>query len=110
MIMRQMQTQTRMHSSRMCTACLLTVTQHALLGGTCPGVYLLGLYLTGGCTCLRDVPSRGCTCLGSVPAWEGYLLGGTCQGVPAQGGVSALQVYLPRGYLLRYPPSEQNDR
>ena len=52
---------TRMHSSRMRTACLLTVSQHALLG----------MYLPGG------VPAQGGgTCLGGVPAW----------GVPAKGG------------------------
>ena len=72
-----------MHSSRMRTARLLTVFQHALLGGgylpgggrcTCLGVYLLG--------------EEGCTCLGGVPA----------QGdVPVQGDVPAQGVYLPRG-------------
>ena len=52
---------TRMHSSRMRTARLLTVSQHALLG----------VYLPGG------VPAQGGgTCLGGVPAWA----------VPAQGG------------------------
>ena len=48
-----------MHSSRMRTARLLTVSQHALLGG---------------------VPARGVYLTGGVPAQGGYLLGG----VPAQ--------------------------
>ena len=48
-----------MHSSRMCTTRLLTVSQHALPGG--------------------------CTCQGGVPAWGVYLPGGVpAQGVPAQ--------------------------
>ena len=59
-----------MHSSRMRTARLLTVSQHALPGG---------VYLVGG------VPSQG-----SVPAWEGVhahrgctcLGGGTWPGTP----------------------------
>ena len=47
--------ETRIHSSRMRTACLLTVSQHALLGGvTCPGVYLLG-----GVPAQGGVPARG---------------------------------------------------
>ena len=51
----------RMHSSRMHTACLLTVSQHALLGGcTCLG----GVPAQGG-----GVPAWGCSCLGGVPAW-----------------------------------------
>ena len=51
---------TCMHSSRMRTARLLTVSQHALCrwgvypsihwaGGVCPGGYLSGGYLPGGC-------------------------------------------------------------
>ena len=59
-----------MHSSRMRTARLLTVFQHALLGGcTCRGMYLpRGVYLPRG-----GVPARG------------YLLGGVpTGGVPAQ--------------------------
>ena len=64
----------------------------------CQGVYLLGVYLSGGCTC-RGVPAQG-----GVSAKGVYLLGG----VPAQGGVPArgclLRVYLlgvpARGYLL----------
>ena len=61
-----------MHSSRMCTARLLTVSQHALLGGVpARGCTCLGVYLPGGCTC------TGYTCLGV------YLP----TGVPTQGGV-----------------------
>ena len=69
-----------MHSSRMRTARLLTISQHALLGGvpaqegTSPG----GVPAWGG------VPARGCTCLGGVPA----------RGVPAEGGVPG-QVFPP---------------
>ena len=74
---------TRMHSSRMRTARLLTVSQYALSGGRCP-------CLGGVCTC-RGCTCRGCTCPGGVPTWGcscpgGYLPGGrTCPGgVPAQ--------------------------
>ena len=45
---------TRMHSSRMCTACLLTVSQHALPGGVPDGEYLHGGW--GGCTCPGTPP------------------------------------------------------
>ena len=66
------QTITRMHSSRMCTARLLTVSQHALpgvpvRGCTCPGVPAWGMYMPGGCTCLGDVPVGGVPA-GGVPA------------------------------------------
>ena len=55
----KIQHNTRMHSNRMRTARLLTVSQHALLGRgvpawgcTCLGVYLPGaVYLSRGCTC-----------------------------------------------------------
>ena len=73
----------------MCTARLLTVSQHALSGDV----------LAQGCTCLRGVPAqggvpaRGCTCQGSTCQGV-YLLGVPAQGVPAQ--------------VL--PPCEQNDR
>ena len=50
---------TRMHSSRMRTARLLTVSQYALAGG---------------------VPARGCTCQGGVPAGGVPARGCTCQG------------------------------
>ena len=49
---------TRMHSNRMRTARLLTVTQHAL-----PGVLAAG------------VPAGGCTCQGGVPARMGTFPG-----------------------------------
>ena len=79
-----------MHSSRMRTTCLLTISQHAFGG----------------------VAARGCTCLGctarGVPAWGEYLSGGVYLpgGVPAQSvpaGVYLLRgcncpgVYLPAG-------------
>ena len=87
---------TRMHSSRMCTACLLTISQHALVRGIC-----LGVYLPGGVPAQGGVSAQGCTCPGAVPAQGVYLH----QGVYLSGGV-----YLPRGYLPRYSPScEQND-
>ena len=59
--------ETRIHSSRMRTAHLLTISQHALLGGTCPGVYLPGVYLPGWCTCLGGVPARGVYLSRGVP-------------------------------------------
>ena len=74
------------------TARLLTISQYALPGITClgvylwgdtcqgvhlPGVYLPGVYLPGG------VPARV-----GMYLPMGYLPGGTCPwGVPAQGGV-----------------------
>ena len=83
-------TETRMHSSGMRTARLLTVSQHALWQG---GVPARGVYLPGGCTYLgvylpRWYLPRGCTCLGVVPAQWGVPAWGsvfTCPGgVPAQ--------------------------
>ena len=65
-----------MHSSRMRTAHLLTVCQHAFLGG--------GGTCSGGCTYQGEVPAQR----GEVPAWRG---------VPAQWGVPGLGVYLPGG-------------
>ena len=89
---------TRMHSSRMLTARLLTVSQHALLGGcTCQGVYLSrGVYLPGGVPAQRGVylgvPALGgCTCQGV------YLPGG----VPAGGRGTCQGVYLPKGVPAR---------
>ena len=65
---------TRMHSSRMRTAHLLTVSQHALPGG----VPVEGVYLPRG-----GVPARGCTHPGGVPARGLYLPRGcTCPGTP----------------------------
>ena len=91
---------TRLHSSGMRTARLLTVSQHALCRGGVPGC--------GGCTCLAG----GCTCPGGtcrgvyLPGWGVYLLGGVpAGGVPAQGvparrgctcwGCTCWGVYLP---------------
>ena len=62
---------TRMHSSRMRTARLLTMSQYALSGGGVPawegcvpagGVPAQGVYLP------RGVPAEGGTCPGGVPA------------------------------------------
>ena len=100
--------QTRMHSSRMRTACVLPVSpsMHCPPGGvparggfTCQGVSCQGgvppgrgrTCPWGGCTCegvylWGGVPVRGCTCEGVYLPW-----GCTCPGsVPAQGR------YLPR--------------
>ena len=67
----------RMHSSGMHTACLFTVPQHALWQG---------VYLPGGCTCLRGVPALGVYLPRVVPTWGVYLPREcTCLGgVPAQ--------------------------
>ena len=113
-----------MHSSRMRTAPLLTVSQHALLevylpggctcqgctclkactcqgGCTCLGVYLPGVYLPMGCTCPGEVYLPGGVPARGVPAQGVYLPGGcTCQGVYLPGGVPAWG-----GYLPRYSPS-----
>ena len=69
---------TRIHSSKMRTAHLLTVSQHALPGGV----------PAWGCTCLGGVPAGGCICHGEVTAQLG---------VPAQGVYLCRRVYLPRG-------------
>ena len=72
---------TRVHSSGMCTACLLTVSQHALCRG-CVSQHALGRGVCQRCTCQGGVPAQGgftcpggrctcpagCTCLGDVPA------------------------------------------
>ena len=101
---------TRMHSSRMRTACLLPVSRsmHCSGGGGCvPAPGGMGVPARGvpgpggvpgprGCTC-----PGACTCLGGVPGSWGwvYLLGG----VPAQG------VDLPGGVPAQVlPPCEQN--
>ena len=71
-----------MHSSRMRSAHLLTVSQHALIGG--------------------------CTFPGGVPAWGVPARGGETY---LSGGVSAQGVYLPWGCTCPgSPPCEQNDR
>ena len=111
---------TRMHSSGMHTAHLLTVSQHALCREVCiPACTGQGVYLpTGGCTCPRGVylptggvPARGCTCPGDCTCLGVYLPRGcTCSGVylpggctcPGRGtcsggGVPAWGVYLPGG-------------
>ena len=102
-----------MHSSRMHTAHLLTVSQHVLLGGLpARGMYLpggvppqggvpaqggapgqggvpardvptQGVYLPRGCTCQGVYLARGCTCKGGVPAQGCVLAQG---GVPSPGG------------------------
>ena len=85
-----------MHSSKMRTARLLTVSQHALLGGVpAPGggvltrsVYLPGVYLPGG-----YLPWWGCVPAQGVCTWPGG-------GVPAQEGTCP----------GTHPPCEQNDR
>ena len=71
-----------MHSSRMHTARLLTLSQYALWPG---GVYLP----EGWCTCLGVYLPGGCTCRGGVPAWGVTCPGGTCLGSVPAGGVLA---------------------
>ena len=95
------QCKTRLHSSGMRPACLLTISQHALLreGCTCPG----GLYLPRGCTCLGVYLPRGGVYLPGgrgVPAWgEGCVptRGCTCQGCTSPGGVPAQGCTCPGG-------------
>ena len=95
---------TRMHYSRMRTARLLTVSQHALgRGGVCQHVLERGMYPSmhwaGGCV----YPSMHWA--GGVSA----LPGGVCRGMSAQRGIC------PEGGLPgvcvcgRHPPCEQND-
>ena len=117
---------TRMHSSRMRTACLLPVSPSmhcyggCMPGGgvpargcTCSGVYLprwvyiqsswagtpqVGTPLGRGCTCLG-----GCTCPGGVYLPGGCTYpGGTYLGGSCPGGldVPARGLYLPRGVYL----------
>ena len=62
-----------MHSSRMCTVHLLTISQHALSRGEC-----LPRGCLPGCVCLGDICPEGC-----LPG--GCLLGGVCLGVSAWG-------------------------
>ena len=66
-----------MHSSGMCTACLLTISHHALWWR----VYLpWGLYLPMGCL-PRGVHAQG----GACPGGRGGCLGVDAKGVPAKG-------------------------
>ena len=90
---------TRMHSSRMCTGCLLTVCWSLLLGGVLSprGVYLAqggvlsprGVSGPRGCLVLGGVCSGGVWSLG-VSAPGGLLLGVSAPGGVCSGGVSAL--------------------
>ena len=60
--------QTRMHSRRMRTARLWTISQHALPGGVPAwGCTCLGVYLPGGVPAWGGVPARGGTCPGTPP-------------------------------------------
>ena len=78
---------TRLHSSRMHTACLLAVSQYALHRG-CVCVYLPGggVYLPGGVPTREGVPARGV-----------YLP----WGVNLPGACICWGVYLPRGVPTR---------
>ena len=105
----------------MCTACLLTISQHAL----CRGLVFVsqhalagvsekaGVYLPRGClprrvpawgVCMpRGVPAQGCTGRGcaqvGVPAWGCLPWGVPAQGVSAQGSVPPQEVYLSEGCI-----------
>ena len=86
---------TRMHSSRMRTACLLPVSpsMHCYGGCTCLG----GCTCTGGCTCPGVYLPKG-----GVPAHRGVYLHGEVYlpgGYTCSGGVPARGVYLPRGCI-----------
>ena len=83
---------TRMHSSRMRTACFLTISQDALAEGCLPGgVCSGGVSAQGGC-----LPRQGClpggVCSGGVSAQGGVCPGGVCPGG-----------CLPRGVCLDTP-------
>ena len=112
----------RMHSSRMCTACLLPISRsmhcsgwvYLVHRGSVPGlggvpglgectwsrgVYLVwgrGVYLVQGVYVVQGCTwSRGCTWSGAVPGPGVYLVRVcTCLG---EGGVPGLGVYLPGG-------------
>ena len=100
---------TRKHSSRMCTARLLTVSQHALPGGvlarecTCWGVYLpgsvsvQGVYLPGGVPAQGGAPARGCTCPGGGRT---CLWGCTCPGTPCEQNDRQVQKYCLPPYFV----------
>ena len=79
---------TRKHSSRMCTARLLTVSQHALPRG----VPAMGVYLPWGVYLLGRVPARECICPGGCTCQGVYLPRGVDLpgGVPVQGGCTCL--------------------
>ena len=55
----QMTIEIRMHSSGMCTARLLTISQHALCRGCLPRGCLLGVYAQGVGVCPGGVVPRG---------------------------------------------------
>ena len=119
---------TRLHSSRMHTARLLTVSpsmhcsEGCLLrrGGVCSGGCLLGGYLVWG---VSGPVGEGCLLWGASAlrgAWSGgclvpgvSALGDVCsQGVSALGGAWSRGVPGPRGvsqHALRQTPCEQND-
>ena len=92
---------TRMHSSRVGTARLLTVSQHAV------GVPAWGVYLPrGGCTCPGGVPAWERVYLpGDVPAWGFTCLGVYLPGVPIK-GVYLAGRYTCRGYLPGGVPAQ----
>ena len=94
-----------MHSSRMHTTCLLTESQHALLGGSVP---TQGVYLPGG-ICLVGVPARGYLPEGGC-TWPQWC---TCpgeRGVPAQGVHLSGGCTCPGGTCPGTSPHEQNGR
>ena len=86
----------RLHSSKMRTARLLAISQHALRRGLgMGGVYSWGgVYSQGECLLLGVSTPRGCLLPGEVSAPGGCLLPG---GVSAPGGVYSQGVSAPRG-------------
>ena len=96
-----------MHLSRMRTACLLPGSPSMHCSG---GVYLLGVYLPGECTCLGVcVPSQGGVPARGVYLPRGmYLPGGVPAngGVSARGGVPAQGMYLPGGSTWSTSPRQ----
>ena len=85
--------QTRMHSSGMCTACLLAISKHALGRGCLPGGCLPWGYLPRGVSAQRGAAKQGDICLVGNAVWRGVCLGDVCLwGCLPRGGVSAREV------------------
>ena len=86
LVINEIHSKTRMHSSRMRTGRSLTVCWRLLPGGVCSGgVWSWGVSAPGG-VCSQGVCSRGVSAPGGVSAPEGLLLGGLLGG-SALGGL-----------------------